>query len=48
MMPMMPWTMPMAVMTIVDRLNGRLNFRLCHIHHRRGRCSASSDKQADT
>jgi hypothetical protein len=42
----MPITM-MAMMAVVDRLNGRLNFRLRHIHHRRGRCGASADKQAD-
>jgi hypothetical protein len=34
--PMMSWIMPMAVMTIADRLNRRLNFRLRHIHSRRG------------
>ena len=37
MMPVMSLTVPiamMAIMTVVDRLNGRLNFRLRHIHHR--------------
>ncbi|MEZ2220232.1 hypothetical protein [Rhizobium sp. RCC_161_2] len=49
-MPVMALTVPiamMAMMTIVDRLNGRLNFRLGHIHHRRGRCCTGADKQAD-
>jgi hypothetical protein len=49
MMPVVSWTVPaamVAMMTIVDRLDGRLNFRLRHIHHRRRRCGA--DQQADT
>jgi hypothetical protein len=50
-MPVMSWTVPaamVAMMTIVDCLDGRLNFRLRHIHHRRGRCGAGADQQADT
>ncbi|MGV1814579.1 hypothetical protein ACQZ6Q_19805 [Rhizobium rhizogenes] len=50
-MPVMALTVPitmMAMMTIVDRLDGRLNFRLRHIHHRRSRRRTGADKQADT
>jgi hypothetical protein len=50
-MPVVSWTVPaamVAMMTIVDCLDGRLNFRLRHIHHRRGRCGAGADQQADT
>jgi hypothetical protein len=47
MMSVVALAMPITMMTIVDRLDRRLNLRLRHIHHRRSRCRTGADKQAD-